>query len=316
MPADDWLDREPGFFAMLVQFGRCVRLGLTKPVRVVLIALAASALTVAAVALLSGNYRPTVVLRVSETDGDPSAMPRPKRQLQQYVQEAVFTSAPLMAVIEKHGLYPSLARKNKRAALQSFREDIEIEVYRNYFVEERTRGEAPRTARMAVRYRAKNPGVALAVTRDLGSVIIEREQQAMREQAGRNAAHAARRVEQLKRALADRRSDIARNRLEITESAAFDARREVNLVSLYGSLESLERELAAAERYRAALDLSAALEQKGVGLHFQVVDDGSLPRSLDLSASELGFLGGLIFVLGLPLTALAVGAFSTKRGFS
>lgn len=313
---DDWLDREPGFVATVFQVGRCVRRGLMRPVLVVAIALLLTGGVVAIVALVSGEYNPTYVLRVSEMDGDPSVMPRPKRQLQQYVQEAVFTTEPLMRVIQKHGLYPSLARKNQRAALQSFREDIEVEVYRNYFIEERSREDSPRTARLAVRYRAKDPDLALAVTRELGGLVIEHERQEMRRQAARSALEAARRVERLKSALADRRSDIAKNRLEITESASFDARLEVNLVSLYGSIETLERELEAAQRYKAALDLSSALEKKGVGLHFEVVDDGSLPRSLAISKTELAVLACLIFVFGLPLTALAVGAFSTKRGHS
>jgi hypothetical protein len=59
--------------------------------------------------------------------------------------------------------------------------------------------------------------------------------------------------------------------------------------------------------------LGAAFERQGIGLSFQVVDEGALPgRAARARAALLSALATFFF--GLPLLALGVGAFAVKRG--
>jgi hypothetical protein len=83
-----------------------------------------------------------------------------------------------------------------------------------------------------------------------------------------------------------------------------------------GSLGALEHQVEAAERRASTLELGAGLERGGIGLFFEVVDDGALPeRSGQLQAQLLA--GATTLLLGVPLIALAVGAFSsTRRGLA
>src|SRR5690606_22342653 len=99
----------------------------------------------------------------------------PNRRLREHVRHAVFTSERLLAVMRNHGLYASLLRTNPRAALESFQEDIVIDVYRNYFIEERAPSAPPRSARIAVGYRSPLPLQSVAVARDLGKLVAEHE---------------------------------------------------------------------------------------------------------------------------------------------
>src|SRR5262249_39845636 len=148
------------------------------------------ALLAAGIALTRLQYAPKVVLRVVESDRDPAGMPRLKRELGKYVREAAFTSEPLLALVRRYDLYPGLVRENPHTALESFREDIDVDVYQNYFLEERARGSAPRSARLAVSYHASDPERALAVTRELAALIVEHERAARQREAERAANEA------------------------------------------------------------------------------------------------------------------------------
>ena len=100
---------------------------------------------------------------------------------------------------------------------------------------------------------------------------------------------------------------------QLRQAAAPDPRLQVELVGLLGSLGSLERRAEAAERSSDKLDLSAALERHGAGLHFEVVDDATLPSGEEQRRMRL-LIACSSFALGLPLLAMAIGAFDPQRG--
>src|SRR5450432_1312038 len=85
--------------------------------------------------------------------------------------------------------------------------------------------------------------------------------------------------------------------------------RRIAFIGLLGSLPALELKQDERERREASLALEAALERKGVGTRFEVVDDAVLPLGMG-AKSERALLASTTFVLGLPLLAIAVGAFA------
>jgi hypothetical protein len=312
MSRQPWLTSELGVLGAFRQGVELCRLGFARAGLTVLLTSLATGLLLGALLLRSTSYAPRFALRVVEAAQQTDELPPMKRQLREYVRQAVFTSAPLSELIRRHGLYPRLAQKNARAALESFKEDIEIEVYQNYFVEERTTGGSPRSARLTVSFRDKEPQRALAVTRDLGKLIVEQQRAFRREQARAMASSAERARDTLVDALRQRSAAVVSKELALERSAAPDPRLQVELVGLLGSLPALEREVDAADRRAASLGLGATLERHGIGMAFEVVDEGSLPaRAGRVSALLMTGLG--TFVLGLPLIATAVGAFATSR---
>ena len=313
MAKQQWLTSEQSLSASLRQAFELCRDGFRRAWLPPLIAALLSLLLVAAIAFYKREYAPHFVIRVVEADRDASTMPRLKRQLADYVREGVLTSQPLLDVMRRHGLYASLMRKSARAALESFREDIEIDVYQNYFVEARAPGELPRSARLTVSYGSKDPAQALAVTRDLGRLIIAHEQAARREQALAAANDADRARESLQQTLAQRAGQVVAAQTQIARADVPDPRLQVELIGLLGSLDALERRVESAERRAASLDLGAALEKRGMGLYFQVVEDGSLPSRAG-RARALMLVFASSFVMGLPMVAMAIAAFASKRG--
>jgi hypothetical protein len=311
--ARSWIDDEPRAGVYVRQAVALLLRGLKRPARLLVAAALFIAIVVGTTLFARRTYAPHYVLRVVETDRDPSNLPRPRRQLADYVREGVFTSKPLLELIHRYGLYSSLSQKNPRAALDSFREDIDVEVYRNYFVEERSADTPARSARLSVSYSGPSRDVAVGVTRDLGSLIVQHEIAMRRAQAARAAEYAKREVELAQQVLLSRRAAMTSKRAEIVRAAGREPKLQVELVSLLVSLGALERRQDESERRQATLSLGASLEKRGLGMSFEVVDDASLSTGSEERNTQM-MLGGMSLIFGLPLVAMAVGAFDPKRG--
>jgi hypothetical protein len=313
MDKRDWRSKEQGVLDALRQAAELLRVGFRRPWRALLLSALASLALVVTLVILKQDHAPRFVIRVAEADRDPSSMPRFKRQLAEYVREGVLTSQPLFEVMRRHGLYPSLMRKNPRAALESFREDIDVDVYQNYFLETRAARDLPRTARLTISYHSKDAAQALAVTRELGQLVIAHEQAARREQAQVAASDADRERDGLRRALEQRAGLIVAKQTELARSPTVDPRLQVEVVGLLGSVSALELELEQVERRAASMEIGAALESRGMGLYFDVVEDGALP-SQSRRQRALLLVAGASFITALPLVAMTLAAFGTRRG--
>jgi hypothetical protein len=280
------------------------------PLRVIATALVLAAVVVGIELVKEHAFSPRFVLRALEADRDARTAPRMKRQLREYVMGAAFSNQALSELMRKHQLYPGIARNNPQAALESFREDIVVEVYRNYFVEERSAQTAPRSARISVSYRSEQRDVALAVTRDLGELVIAFERAARQKQADVAAARAKTSLDRARERYLGQTKKINEAAVLAGESGPDRELARVRGANLSRSLEGLERDLELAAARSAVLELGKDLEDQGLGLSFETVDRGDIPRSAELETDDLLLLGALTFLFGFPLAALAVGAFS------
>ncbi|HXK18717.1 MAG TPA: hypothetical protein VNG33_12990 [Polyangiaceae bacterium] len=304
-----WLTDEPSVAVTLRQALALWRVGFRRPFLVGAIAALLSAAIALFVTFGRREYAPKFVLRVVEAEHPAANAPPLKRQLAEYVRQAIFTSEPLLEQMRRHGLYPGLLRRNSRAALDAFREDISIEVYQNYFVEDRAPGHQRRSARLSVGFRSKDPALALAVTRELGALIVSHELSSRREQAASAARGAAQARDILVAAWQQRSAAIVAKQAEIAKLSAPDPQRQVELIGMLGSLAALDHQVEALERRATALDIGASLERRGIGMSFQVVDDGSLPGRAG-QVQALLWTGAATLFFGLPLLALSIGACS------
>jgi hypothetical protein len=306
----DWLEHEPRAFDVLRQLGRLFRRAARRPFVVLASTLLFALLALGGWALKERTYAPRVILRAIEADYQYGANPRPKRRLRDHVRDAVFTNQRLMEVMRKHHLYEAILNTNPQAALSSFRDDIAVDVYRNYFVEERSPKDPPRSARIGIRYQASDRNLALAVTRDLALLVSDHESRTRRAQVAELARDAA---AQLERA----QTDVLAHQRAIAEKvtliqSGIDRQAVVELASLQRSLPLLERRVTEAEQRKAALDLNASLEAKELGLRFEIVDSGAVAESAVPDGEDYALLGVFAFIFGLPFVGLLVGAFDTR----
>ena len=101
-------------------------------------------------------------------------------------------------------------------------------------------------------------------------------------------------------------------RAELDREGTADPKRRIAFIGLLGSVPALELRQDERERREAALALGAAFEQRGVGMVFDVVNDGSLPPDAG-AKTRRALVAGTAFVFGLPLLAIAVGTFAPRR---
>lgn len=309
-----WMRGEDGLAAAGREAVRLLRRAAHQPVKTLLLALMLGALVTAGLLLRKREFSPTFVLRVVEMDQDTRSAPRAKKKLREHVEQAVFTHTRLLEIIDRHGLYRNLRKKDPRAAVVSFQEDIEVEVYRNYFVQDRTAHGAPRSARITVSYRSEDPDEALRVTRDLGALIAESESAIRRQQlenAASGAAIETRRASDDLVALRQRLSKTFRD--WATASGSEDsAKLSIELMELRASIEHAERRLQAIERTKADLDLAATMAEDHMALRFEVVDRGAISASERDRRRHAYVAGFTTFFMALPLMAVAVGAFDSR----
>jgi hypothetical protein len=313
MKVRSWLDDEPSGRAAVAQAARLLLTGV-KRLRIFSACVGAFVALVLGVAWVSKpSYAPSVVLRIVEADDAPAELPRPRRELAEYVRQGIFTAAPLLALVRQHGLYPGLASKNPRAALESFREDLDVTVQDNYFVEDRHAGAPPRSARLSITFHGNDPDVAVQVTRALATLIVDHETRVRRDEARRAFDRARREMDALDHVIASRRAAIFEPDATQPRDGGGLERQQIERVDLLGTLPALDQRRDLLMKRASTLSLGAAFATDGLGMSFDVVDDGSLSTEAERRDSRPLFTA-LSFVLGIPLIAMAVGAFGPTRG--
>jgi hypothetical protein len=260
------------------------------------------------------TFTSRVVFRVTEGDLDAATAPRPARRLREYVLDVAFSNERLLELIKEHGLYAREMKRDPTFALEAMRDDLDVDVWRNYFMESRQDDDAGRSARIAVEYRARDPETALTVVRHLGRLIAEQEARsrvAMAEDAARQAADEASEARaQLERRQRDIVAREVRLKRGVTPGEAALLRVEVD--DLKKNVEPLERRLSELEQKKNAFDLRASLEKNQLGLQFELVDPGRAARPGLSKPRELVMIGVIVFEIMLPLAGIFVGAYDSR----
>jgi hypothetical protein len=308
-PARDWLAAEPGPAEVGRELKRLFRRAWSRPLLPLLLALLGTGLVVGKRARKQRSFTARVVYRVSEDDLDAATAPRPAKRLREHVSEVAFSNARLVEIIKRHGLYaPKLAR-DPLLAVESFREDIEIDVWRNYFLEERGELDAGRSARIAIGFAHADRELAYQVARALGELLVAHEVQARVAQVAAGLADVEDEARAAKRNLIDRKAWLVGRELLLLRA---DGPRRVLLAGEIAAekkrLEALETRLRELDNQKNALTLRLGLEKSQLGLRFELVDEErpTLPR---LSRPrELVVAGLLTFLFLLPLAAIGVAA--------
>jgi len=306
-PAPSWIDSEPDLkTGPIRELRRLGRRALARPVATLGTTLLLALCVVAWRVHRPQTYPARVLLRVTEDNIDPTVQPPLQRQLRQYVSEVVFSSLHLWKVLKT--LEPG---RNLDAA----RQDLQVEVYRNEFIAEREPDQPPRSARIAIGYRATDPQVAVEVVRRLGQLVVDEETRVRSEQV--EALH-----QQYVQAAQEAQSslDECRGQLSATERAlaapglepAQQARLQVERAQLVRRAEALQWRLHEADQRKNVVDLRANLEAQRLGLRFEVVDLTPPARVTLARRLDLGVIGLVAFVMLLPLVVIAVGALDDR----
>src|SRR5262249_47766192 len=137
------------------EYRRLARRALARPWRTFGIALALALALAAHRVRTPPSFTARIVLRVSEGDLENDVAPAPNRQLREYVSDVVFSNDRLLGLMRTYHLSPKQLVHDPSQAVDDLRENIQIEVWRNYFLDNREPGQ-PRSARLAIEFTAGN----------------------------------------------------------------------------------------------------------------------------------------------------------------
>jgi hypothetical protein len=311
----DWIRREPGMRDVRKELYRLGKRAVRRPIATLSIAIVLTTAVVAVRARKQPRYEATLVLAITEGGEDITKKdaPRPPAQLKAYMSDVALSSARLTKVIEEQHLYPSLFRRDPKKAVESMREDLDVQVYNNYFLLERAPDDPPRSARIALSYAAGSQHVAQTVVHALGQLVVEEEATSRQEATARAARAAADGVEAARNELYDRRASMSRMELSLVHASPDDATTlRVQLAEEDNSMRAAQTRLDEATREENELELRARLEARDLGLRFQVAEEELEVTGLPLGKKKLALLILAVFTFALPLAAMFVGAFDAR----
>ena len=306
--AASWTDQEPGLREAWTELARMTRRAWARSWITLLLAVVVVGVFITRKALTPPMYPATLVLRVTETGLETAkASPRTAGRLKEYVTNAVFSDRALLTIMERHDLEPSLRKRNTPLAIDEFRGSIEVDVSRNHFIDERQRGDPPRSARVALGYTTTTPQRALAVVRDLGDLIVSYEASRRTDQLFAASRFQAQLAEQLDGEISARERQIAANLTAAIGPSGVPA----DIGRLVASLNRLRLERRDIGKQREDVELLGALERQQSGLKFERVDWHAEENPMS-NEQRLMLAAAIAFLITLPLCALAVGAFGSR----
>lgn len=315
----DWFDAEADLHSWRREL---LRLKRRARARLPLTLVSALAVTAAAVWFISSRKPPAesrILIRVTESQLLRQDTPLTTGDLSAYLYDAAFTNKNLLALIDKHGLYPLARARGDSVAVETMKWYVDIEVYRNYFLVARAFNDPVRSVRVAIKYQHEDPEVSLRVARDLARLVIDTESHRRSGESRELAQLAGAALDRASSALERRKLDLAGRRRSLAE--AEERRDDDEVAALRVEIERLAREINAstqsvrhARESKRRADLQFAMDRGGVGLLFQIVDERPPPPPPDPRAItiRLAMLSLVCFLFVLPLCAVGVGAFDQR----
>ncbi len=306
-----WEDNEFDGQAQLRELSRLMRRARRRRLLIVAISLFITLLTVVRGLRRQREYPATVVLVAIESNETLDNRVRSNKELHDYIYFAVFTESTLLALMETHEYRMDQVEKNPRLRIESFRDRIDIDVFKNEFTEPRYTDSPPRSARIALEFRYQDPDKALELARELGNLVIARDAENRRARmlgAERSASEAVSYLEahlnRVSRELEQSRSDVDNDTGDRGDAL-------VRLVGGERALAQAISQLREATNRRNMLARASSADRASLELRYEQADWGA-PKVLVNEVIALVRASVATFIALLFLVALVVAVFDPR----
>ncbi len=307
---DPWLSGE----ALMTSTARRVfSRALHRPTGVILTAFLVTTTYVAYRALRAPRYEASLYFRLAEGElTDLNVAPPPPSAIRDYISNVVLSLGQAEEIM-KTADQPGSAVRDRVAAINDFREQIHVEVARNYFLIDRQPGDAPRSAQVTVSLTGSDPDRTRDALRLVGAAIV-------RDQAAQRSMRLAEAREILSAQIAMTRVRAKSLREETdrlwVELRRADARNAIDIGArialLQAEMRSTVAQSLALEKRAADVSLSAAAENERLGLNFELFDESVEASSPHLTPLQLTRRAAIVFAIALLLTSIVAGAFDDR----
>lgn len=300
-----WTDDEPDFRIVVDEVRRLVRRGLKRKLIVLFVTLAALGVMLGRQATRARTYPARVVLSATEgvhVEGGPVYS---NEDLKSYIGSAVLIDSQLIPVLKKHKFQTKLLESSPQKAIESFREDLEIDVSKNEFGGQKNEAIA-RSALITLEIWLPDPDQGLGLLRELGELVIARDmsERKARMTITRNATTDKLTAAQVEQDRLQRELTMANLEMEGAEPGRF-AELRVKAATLERSIVDSRLRMQEAEEAKRAVSV---LEARHDTIRWDFVDLGSAALKVDerIAMIKTAIVG---FLLLLPLILIGVGAF-------
>jgi hypothetical protein len=313
----DWFDKEPRLASVLIaELWRLKRRAQARWPLVLAIGIALSAAVVWKAASKPAQYRARVVLAITEGANVSGRDATPLHELRDYIGNILLTNAEILKLIEKHGLMRTQRRTmGDDFAIASFRDNLGIGVWRNYFQYSYSYDEQ-RTARVATVFTATDREFAYEMARALANITIQREGERRVQAADELLVQSRGVLDAVRARLVAARSAQHDVVVELAEAeargdagAAAIARMRASELTL--DLTRAEEQFFTVEATTTNEALQAAVTAAGMAIDIQVVDERKPPK-IERSSVVLFGTALVALCIFLPLAGVLIGAFDTR----
>ena len=302
---------EPGSSFARTEIVRLLRRAAPRRAVILLCAVLAAVGFVAKRILVPQPRVAKISFRLIEADLDLTAALHPRKSYLDYLWGVHLSSPHLLEVIKAYDLYPDTYARDPRLAVEALRDDLDVKVWRNYFIEEHyDNDDEARSVRFSVEWKSKDPRV-LEVVQALGRTIVaaqtEERRQVFRlgQQEVLDATDlAAERLAVLRRAISERKIALARGEAKLRPQL------RVELSDLRAEEKLQQKRMEEMDSGKSRFEITAALEHQRSGLRFEMVDPGYVVAGSDGPVS-MALTAVFIFIGAGFLSALLLGAFET-----
>jgi capsular polysaccharide biosynthesis protein len=314
---DGWFDsEEPTRVGMVAELQRMKRRLKVRPVPVVMMAILLTVAVGYKVITKPREYHANIVLAISQgaLQSDSAEHTIPFDQLREYVMSVLLPDAEIEKLIAKRN--PGRIDKvGAPFAIQDFRENIEIEIWKNSFIYYNPEDEnANKSARIGIDVTDLDPDRAYEIAQELASIVIKSHEEQRRKVSKALAQEIATMREVIDAKLEALSSELAE------KTAALDEARRVGRNQLAATLlvevATVERDqkrvAAQAKQIAASPDANAdRVTAAGLDVSIEVVDQRRPDRP-----EKSGFLLAMLFVVvGTGATVgstMLIGAFDSR----
>ncbi len=312
----DWLETERAWFSPKRELKRLKRRAQARWLIVVCLTTILAGLGLKRLAKTPSSYEARIIMRITELDLLRDSSPVVGRHLSEYLLDATLRTEGLAELLVRNGLYVDEVAANKSLAAKAFREELEVEVYRNYFAVSRGYAGGARTARVSLRYLDSEPERAMTVAREVAELMAATEA-ANRRRASLKLASIGR----LASAAAETRLDALIER-QVTQIGALEraadkksaesAALRVEIRGLSKAIDHQSDRLARARAQLQQIELRDAVIGSRLGIDFRIVDERPPEVRARVGLAFLGMVGIVLCVIFLPFVAIGVGAFDVR----
>jgi hypothetical protein len=312
---DEWFESEESpALGMIAEVQRIRRRTMARPIPVILLAAAITALVTWRFATKKPLVEAEVVLALTEGSLSTHKTNIPVEQLRDYVKSVLMPDAKLIEVIKRRDLYKLRNKLGDDFALEQLHDQLEVEIWKNLFLSYDELEPGTKSARIGITIADTDPDLAYGIARDIAAVVIaaaDEQREKLADDVTKDVALKRRRVASR---LADLQSERAQRLVAMIEASkkgkpALAAAINLSLLELDRQQKRVEEELAQTATSPDAI--ADRIADAGLDMTVQIVEE-KRPDRTEHSGLVLIMIALVIGVGALLGSALILGAFDSR----